>query len=282
MNPIVAQAIDGREKGQIAVSIATSLALEGAFGIYPERPQSPAPITEGVREVWINLRTLVRNFYGAFKPEAKDVVTPPTAATALLEEMGIVEGAINQHSQGMVSVIFYLCDYSEVIRRFPKANLKQPKTPSQEAQALLEKQTLDALLQLEPPQTIRRYRLDIDSGHPHAFMITHYPVDLLNRYKFAKLELLESHTGVLKGPALWYTKLTNGKQYDFLPFCKFTIQVFGDGGQLFSPQLPSVKKEIIEIAQADHWTPVTTDAKIRASLSKVKNPADRTVLLSML
>lgn len=282
MNPHVAQAIEAREKGQVPVSIATALALEGAFGIYPERPESPAPITQGVRQVWINVRTLVRNFYGALKNDNKDRITPPTAAVALLEEMGIIENAVSQASKGMVAVVYYVCDYSEVVRKFPKAILKSHKTPSQEVQATLEKQTLQELMKLEPSQGVRQYRLDMDSGHPHVFMITHFSIDLLNRYKFAKLELLESHTGHIKGPAQWYTKLTNGKQYDCIPFGRFSLQIFGDGGQLFSPQLPSVKKAVVAMAQADQWTPVTTEAKIRMSISNLSNPADRTALLSLL
>ena len=282
MNPLTAEAIDSREKGQIPVSIATALALEGAFGIYPDRPENPAPITQGVRQVWINVRTLIRNFYGAVKTDQKHLTTPPDVAIALVEEMSIIESAIYQHSQGSVQTVFYYCDYSEIVRKFPKAIVKTPQTDNQKMQHALETQTLSFLLEKEPPFDIRKYSLNFGSNNPSVLIITHYPIDLLNRYGFSKLALLESHTGVIKPPALWYTKLTNGKELDFLPFCKFTLQVFGDGGVLFAPQPMSVRKQVLDLAQRDNWTPLTTTDKMRMSLTKVTHPADRAVLLSML
>jgi hypothetical protein len=282
MNPIVAEAIDQREKGQIPISIATALALEGAFGIYPDRPESPAPITGNVKQLWINLRTLIRNFYGSVKSDRKILITPPYAANALIEEINIIESAVHQYSNGQVSVVFYYCNYEEVVRKFPKANVKSISTENQKIQHTLEVQTLQFILQQEPNCDIRKMGLDFGNNHPSSLILTHYPIDLLNRYGFQRLDLLESHTGVIKPPSQWHTKLTGGKELDFLPFCKFTLQVFGDGGNLFSPQSSSVKNKVIELAKQDRWTTVTTREKMQMSLNKISHPADRMVLLSML
>lgn len=282
MNPIVAEAIDSREKGEVPVSIATALALQGAFGTYPDRPEPVAPISEGVRQIWINLRTLVRNFYGAIAPNRKTFITPPAVAIALVEELNIIESSVYNHSNGLTSVVFYYCDYGEVVRKFPRANIRTPTTEIQRMQHTLEQQTLQQLLQLEPNKDIRRFGLSLGTGHPVSMIVTHYPVDLFNRYGFEKLFLLESHTGVIKQPAQWYTKLSNGKELDFLPFSKFTVQVFGDGNNLFSPMPNKVRQQVIDLAKQDRWTPLTTDEKIKMSLNRITHPADRTALLSLL
>ncbi len=273
--------VDGREKGAIPVSVGTSLAIEGACGVYPDRPVSPAPLTQ-VNEVWFNLRTLIRNLLGCLPSEIKDMVSPPVLLPSLLEELTIIESAIAKASLGMVRVVYYHCDYTPLSRAFPKAILKVPKTPKQQVQHVIEESTLRALLDEHPPHDLRTYRFEIVGNNPTALIVTHLPVDLLARYRFRDLKLLESHTGNIKPHPQWHTKLTNGKELSNIPFNAFSLQVFGDNGNQFSPMLPTIRREVLELANEDNWTSISTPDKIRMSLRKVKDPTTRTTLTACL
>ena len=280
MHPLIA-AVDGREKGAIPVSIGTSLAVEAACGVYPDRPVSPAPLTE-VKEVWFNLRTLLRNLVGALPTDIKDQVTPLQLLPALTEELGILESAVVKGSNGMCRPIFYIADYTSLKREFPKANLKAPTTPKQLLAQSIENNTLRALIEEGTSVDLRTYRFAITGQHPASFIVTHLPVDLLARYQFQKLELLESHTGMIKPYPQWHTKLTGGKDLVNIPFHRFSLQLFGDNGHQFSPMLINLRREVLKLADQDRWTSVSTTEKIRMSLRKIADPSDRALLLALL
>jgi hypothetical protein len=115
---------------------------------------------------------------------------------------------------------------------------------------------------------IRQFNFEITGHHPASLIVTHFPVDLFGRYRFNQLDLLESHTGKIKPPAQWNTKLSaKREETDMLPFNPFTLQVFGDNQQ-FVHQLPRVKEAVVETAKATGWSSVTTMEKIRMTLEK--------------
>ena len=275
------EAIDGREKGAFPISVATSLAIESACGVYPDRPVSPAPILS-VKEVWFNVRTLLRNLLGSIAPDFRDHLIPPHLLPALVEEMRIIESAVLKGSNGNCRAVFYHADYTSIARKFPKAIVKIARTARQMQQNLLDDKTLKLLLEEQSSGDIRVFNFEITGNHPESFIVTHLPVDLLSKYSFKRLDLLESHTGAIKAWPQWNTKLTNGRELLNIPFNQFSLQVFGDNGNHFSPQSLSVRREVVRLADEDRWTPVTTDSKIRDSLRKVNDATERTLLLSLL
>lgn len=280
MNNILGD-IDAREKGGIPISIGTSLAIESACGVFPDRPVSPAPVL-AVKELWINVRTLIRNLNGALPKELAERVLPHDLVPPMLEELSIIESAISKISSGMVRVVYYCCDYSSLPRMFPKATLRFAKTEKQLLIKALEDNAITLLLAASPPHDLRLFRFEIHGKFPNSLIVTHLPVDLLARYSFAKLELLESHTGSIKPYPQWHSKLTGGKELPNIPFNRFSLQVFGDNGHQFAPMLPSIRKEVIRMAEEDSWTTITTDEKIRVSLRKIQDPATRSLLLAVL
>ena len=280
MNALL-QAIDGREKGALPISVATSLAVEAACGVYPDRPVSPAPILS-VKEVWFNVRTLLRNLLGSILPEFRDQAYPPHLLPALVEEMRIIESAVLKASNGGCRAIFYYADYTSIARKFPKAVVKIAKTARQIQQNIIDEKTLKLLLEEQGSGDIRTYNFEITGNHPESFIVTHLPVDLLSKYSFRRLDLLESHTGAIKAWPQWNSKLTNGRELLNIPFSQFSLQVFGDNGNHFSPQSLSIRRQVVALAEEDRWTATSTESKIRDSLRKVKDATERTLLLSLL
>lgn len=274
-------AVENREKGQVPISIGTSLAIEAGGGVYPDRPEVPEPFTRA-KLLWINLRTLVRNLYGCLPTDVKETVLPDDLWEYALEEMAIIPAAVTNMSKGNTSVVYYASDYKHLERKFPGAIIKQPRTVRQQLQQRVEDSTLRIMLERNRDFDVQLFDFAISGQFPASFIITHLPVDLLARYQFERLELLESHTGAIKGPAAWHTKLTNGRSLPNIPFNKFTLQLFGDNGNMFSPQAISLRNEMLDKAKQWNWTNVTTMDRIRDTVGKVGNDALRSQLVKML
>lgn len=266
-----------RDKGALPVSIGTSLAIESALGIYPEvegkdppyRGDNP-PVTQ-VESIWINVRTLFRNMLGAIQKDDRVNLDPETVAETLSNEMTVIESALTQGSMGRCSTVFYLFTFMGINRRFPYANHRNPNTDGQKSTWMLEEASLKALMELNPAVDFRVHDIEFDENNQVGLIITHYAVDLLNRYKFRKLSLLESHTGAIKNPLQWHTKLHSGGDLVRIPFDRMTLQVFGDSVS-FRPAPIKIRRHILEIANKYEWTPATTKAMIMKNIKEERDP----------
>lgn len=275
------EALAGREKGEeVPISIGTALAIESLCGLgefYAAKP----PIGQ-YKELWINLRTLFRNLYGAIDRQQRDAVVGEAFVDGLVEDMSVIRSTIDHRSKGSVKVVYYLCSHKGMERRFAKARLRPVRTDRQRRQLEVEAAALGELREMAEDD-IRLFDIDLEGNSQNTAIITHQPVNLLSRYRFKSLDLLESHTGKIKPPSQWYTKLTGGNKLTRIPFNRMTMQVFGDGNEHFSAMIPSAKKEIVDIAEKDRWTSVTTDEKIRYSLNKhVYDPRVKQFYLELL
>lgn len=280
---LLAKRVAEREKGAAPLSIATSLALEALCG-FGEFPSDKPPVSK-FNELWVNLRTLYRNCYNAIDRDTRVNVQEQHLVEALMEDMRVLISTVQLKSLGKLQVHFYACSYRGVEREFPKATWKELSTPKQVIEQKLENATLQLLLSPKyrsDEMNLREYDLKFKDRGEHTALLTHYPVDLLWRSQFRSLHLLESHTGKLKPRSEWYTKLTGGKRYTRIPFNRLTLQVFGDGNQLFSSMLPKIKNRILEIAEEDRWTPMTTDDKVKYSLNKIYDPREKTFFLELM
>lgn len=273
-NPRALELISARELGQVPVSIGTSLALEGAFGILEDNPDNN-PVINRVDVLYVNLRTLIRNLVGAIPPGDIDEVYPEDLAVMLINEVSIIEQAVLQFTGGRVKTQVYLCNYRQMPKRFPFAILKAAKTSIQQLAAVREEHVVTEFLNLLPQNpTVRIIETDMDlTPDPRkVLMLTSYAVDLLQRYRFSSLILLESHTGAAKSQAMWHTKLTNGKELSNIPFDQMTIQFFGDNGNLFTGFPIKYRRVLLSIAEKNRWNSLTTKDYIISCVHKAYEP----------
>lgn len=261
-----------RAMGQFPISIATSLAIESAVGILPEAPtDSPEILRRDL--LMINIRTLIRNLMGSVDKEAKPLLEEYTMAEAVSNEMRVIEEAISEHSDGRCEVKFYHCTYGDVPRNFKQAVLKGPTTTAQHQYWASKNLVIKNLLnEFESGSPIEKYTTAFPDIHSKTLLLTHYPLDLLQRYRFTSLALLESHTGAVKTPLMWNTKLVGGKEVPFLPFDKMTLQMFGDG-IVFAPMPIKIRKRVLELGVANNWTPASTKDLVIHSAESRKDPA---------
>lgn len=277
----VTEELAGREVMALPVSAGTSLAIEAACGQYPDRPVSPAPLL-GYGEFWFNLRTLIRNMLSAVKADTRNNLLPQHVVPALEQEIGVIRDAIQRASSGGCVARFYFGDYSSLKRDFPYAVHRTLKGDRMIFAQTLEDISLKELTKRlnvkDQPPAVNVYTYQLPGCERPTLLLSHAVVDLLCRPKFPQLDLVESNTGVIKPAALWYTKLTDGKHLPPMPFNRFTLQVFGDNGTHFAAMPRSIRELVIEMARRDHWTPLTTVDRMKASIAKVTHKADADVL----
>jgi hypothetical protein len=272
--------IAARAVGQYPLSIATSLAIESTNGVHPDIVVEKPPILE-YPEIWINIRTLFRNLMGSFDKDTAGGVVPPELMSTLVEEMDTIASIIRDSANGRTNVIFYYSNYKDIDKKYHHAVFIEDRTDRQKQYTLIHNQTMKLLLK-QHANDIRIFDLKLHSEYlAKALILTHYPYDLLSHKSFGQLDLLESHTGAIKGRALYYTKYHEGKTLSRIPFREDLIQVFGDS-VIFKPYDIKVRKEVIEIAEKYKWNQVVTFEKLKYGIEQIKNPYAKEVLLSII
>ncbi len=269
---VYSEGIAARAVGQYPLSIATSLALEGLGGIYEDRPESPPPILH-YEQIWVNVRTLFRNFMGALEKSMAEMMDSVEAAEAISEEMERIEDIVKDMNP-RCHVRFYVSDYKGLENRYPKASIRMDTTPRQKVFRVVQNDCLHALIGKHKEDVNffvfqRKLERQPDS-EVVAVILTHFAYDLLSAKLFKRLDLIESHTGVIKPRALWYTKFYQGKDLVMIPFREDMLQIFGDN-ETFHPMRSQLRKEIVDLATKYNWTQLTTTDRIRLTLELMKN-----------
>ena len=254
------------------LSVATGRAIASFVGKLPDAPATQPDILN--RDLLlVNVRTLIRNLYGSMNKEQRAKLEEFTVTEALVAEMRIIETIIAEESDGRCRVVFYHCTYTDIIRKFTRAIPKTANTVLQK-QAAAEEHTVTQYLfkDFKDNAPIEKYNVDFPSMDANTAILTHYPIDLLQRYKFKSLVLLESHTGAIKPPMMWNTKLWEGRDLEIIPFDRMTLQLFGDN-VLFVPMAVKIRQRVYKVATKNGWTPASTQALVTYSIEQNRDPA---------
>ena len=279
-------AIDARTVSAFPLSVGTSLALESVFNGVQE-PIDPSRVIPQKVEInnydafWINVGTLFRNLYNALNKDSIKFLLPSDFADGLEQEMETINDLCLENSGRRIGAFFYHCSYADIHKRFKRGNLRTPKSDLQLQYAKLYQKTFDLLLKRSRQQRIREiveYESKFSGGNKNVLILTHFPLDLLNYRKFKGLELLESHTGILKKQPEWCTKYYNGRDLNFLPLNGILLTVFGDDHH-FHPQPKKMKDAILEIAKKRRWHCLTDSKEIVNGIKTLNDFALRDALL---
>lgn len=255
------------------ISIGTSLAFESVF--FPRQPsydperQIPnrVEVTQ-YQSCWINVLTLIRNITGAVEKEVMQHASTSDITDTLCEEIEVIESLFQNEGMGVCKPYFYHSTYRDLRRiSVPAFSLRGQNTPNQLAyQAMVDK----VLREME--RRTDQLRTFHDTIKPpmkdKGLILTHLPYDLLSQKSFEQLDLLESHTGILKTKHTWNTKYSPmaGKSFASLPFHRKLLMIFGDR-YLIKPMAGKIREAILECADKRHWTPLTTEDKVKLDLS---------------
>mgnify|MGYP000107791658 CR=1 FL=1 len=285
---ISSRVLQERAVSAFPISIGTALALESILdGIQP--PYDPErEIPERIdlnqyQEFWINIETVYRNILGSVPTAVQSSLLGGEILEVMEEEVELIQELVNNATAGRMKVMFYRNDQKGLARAHPHAVLRKPKTDKQITYQLLCDNVCNAFLKHNKGKSsFAEYdRLLKPLGKPKALIITHQAYDLLSEKFFDELDLLESHTGVLKKRSLWHTKLSDGKNLVRIPVNVCTMQVFGDS-VTFSPQPMALRQQVIELSEKFEWHALTTKDRLRLSFGTLKDHHAGSVLSAML
>lgn len=280
--------ISGRATSAFPLSVGTSLALESAIitsdrpSIDPERKIPQKVNLTDYDEVWINISTLFRNLLGSLTKDDSKRVSSRELAQGLIDEIEFIQNIISSETLNKTRVIFYICTYSDLQKKYPHAVFKQITTDNQKIYKGLHDEAIQyAISHFGKVDFLKIFNSEITTNnYKVALIITHIAHDLLSYKNFRDMHLLESHTGVLKKNYQWYTKYSDGKTLSMLPFNKGLLQVFGDSEHFRSFPM-STRKSILELAGEYKWTPATTRDKMLSCIATLKDHYTREVLSKM-
>jgi hypothetical protein len=267
-NPVV----DGRVRGELfGVSVGTALALEAL---------TDSSKLKGYTDIYINVQTLFRNLYGAYKPEflPTDV---NVLVKALCDELVAIGDIISLKITPTLHITYYLTTNLSLVKKMPRAKHRTANTDKQKYYEKMEKTVITKALDRVEKEDIKLFDIHIKGDNKSAIMISHYPIDLLSHYSFRKLTLLESHTGVLKNKNEWITKITNLEGTRNIPFNVFTVQVFGDKNNRLNTMDRKIVKLVLTMANDYSWHASTTLEKIKFDCDKLKDRYSATVIREM-
>lgn len=259
-----------RQLGDIVgVSIGTAIPIEKLL---------TTDTAKNYNTLYINIRTMYRNYIGSFSPDA--VPDGRECYTNFLEELETLAGVIEMSISTPLRLIYYFMTYDSLESSFRKCNLKKPKTQLQKNYAAKESFVYTNMVNKVNPQ-VALYDTKLQGNHAKALIITHTPLDLLAHLSFSKLTLLESHTGTLKEKSEWISKLSKNPNYANIPFNIVTLQVLGDKSVQFSAMSNKLSKSYTDLATKYQWSPSTSLEKVKFDIRKIPDKAMATLLLTL-
>jgi len=263
-------ALLNRELGQqVPVSVPTAIPIEEV--VLKEGGESG--------DIWINLRTLVRNCLNCLSTDEKISISPMDVAPVILEEVQLLGDIIQQASHDSRRVVYYVTEKKSLAKCFKHALPKGHKTAKQKHELQLTNETLLEVVGALG-EMVKIFDIKLIGEDRPVLLLTHQPIDLLSEYSFPSCKLLESHTGKVKNKTYWNSKLS-GKDTELMPFNAMTLQIFGDG-ESFAAYPRKLKTELITLAKERKWSPITTKPKIESDLSKLTDKLGADLLREML
>lgn len=213
--------------------------------------------------LFINVRTLFRNFWTSWKEEErphfreiyKDFIDEMQQITALLSSMNL-------------AYYLYWPEYRDIDRKLPGALIKT-KQPIRQIDLEVAETSIFAVLKRQSLINVIDTLIPAFDGN--VWLISHYPIDLLSKYQFKSLKLLQSHTGILVMPGNWNKTIFSNDRYEKLPFNHFTLSIFGDKSKMLKGHPLKFRNMLLKLADKYRWTPVTTVDRIRDGIKTIED-----------
>lgn len=261
--------------GNIPISIATALALDGLYNRHPElKPARKLPALMA-NIIYINARTLFRNIMGAIGDNDKAMsVSAKDYAVTLLKEMDEIRSHLSQEEHPL-EVVYYFPTYHSLQKYMGNGELRPLSTEIQQKRNQLENDCLQYIFDQykdQPNPPFMNVDVEIKAQtYQNIFIITHLPIDLLHLEHVAEVYLVESHTGKVKPKDLWFTKFATDRDPK-IPFNKGTLLFFGDSGHLFKPQPIKARRRFLEVAEKRKWNAHTTKDRLMLGFQLEQEP----------
>lgn len=244
------------------VSIGTGLALETIFDpiqeVYDQARQVPdKPPPQTYTDYLVNLSTVARNLINAVPTKDLDFIKVSDFLDVFLEEVGYLTTLFQMHG---LPVQFYVHSYAYP-RHTYKDKLRVAATALQQKQFSISEKCLKSVKDTNDvlyfDKSVKTYK---DSS---TLILTHVPWDLLSFSNFKRLDLLESHTGVIKTRSQFNTKYFKfgDKDMSFLPFMEYLLTTFGDH-VMFKPSSLKDREKLYDAMVKKRVHPLMTELSL--------------------
>lgn len=258
------------------VSIGTGLMLESLFVPTEDRYDVNRPIPNQVKlEDYnyhlINLLTVSRNIITSFEVKIDPLVIlkDRNFLSCLRDEVMVIE---NLYTGKNVKPVFYYNDIKKISERINSGKTTtdtSPVTLSKTIHVMLEK--LHLKREIETSYSILENVIKIPkiTGPKKNLITTHISLDLLTDNK---IELLDSHTGVLSGRDKFYKKYNSigSKDMSVFPFNEVLIYLIGDKS-ISKISTTKIRFLIHDIALENRWNQKTDSFSVMRQLKKEKD-----------
>lgn len=254
--------LDNRAMSGFPLSIGTGLALETIFSpikaVYDEAREAPpkADLSRYTDHL-INVSTLLRNLISTLKYDELLKLTSSAVFDCLLEEIDFLQNFYQMHG---IPLKFYVHSY-----QYPKSTYPDKlRLASSDHQKHVAEVTDYCLSRIKKEDNTLHFTKNLSiSKDSSCLVLTHVPWDLLSYDNFNNLELLESHTGVIKTRKDWNTKYFKLQEKDmsFLPFMEYLLVTFGDN-VMFKPAPLKERVALYETLQKKRVHPLMSELSI--------------------
>lgn len=235
-----------RPQSGFPVSIGTGLALETVFEptqdvfdaarAVPDRPEATR-----YTDYLFNVATVLRNLLTSIPYKDLRRCHPVDVISTMMEEVDYLKTLFSMEDKRLH---FYINSYAFVQQNY-KDRLRTATTEQQIYSHQLAEQCIKHFKKTEP---VLLFSKDVHlESSSSALVLTHVPWDLLSHHRFRRLDLLESHTGVIKTRKDWNTKYFKfaAKDMGFLPFMEYLLTTFGDN-VMFKPKSVKDREALYE------------------------------------
>ena len=242
--------ISNRTKSGFPVSIGTGLSLETIFDpieeVYDPNREVPEKINRNKYDIYLfNVSTLVRNIINSINTNEVVRVRKSDYLEATIEE---IEWLKSYFELNQLVIHFYTHSYAYVKKTYPVQRLRIVSTPKQALKESITSYVLSNINKELPFIYHFDKNIDLKAKKSNVLIFTHIPFDLLSYRYFLDMNLLESHTGVVKDRSKFNTKyypLPN-EDMSFLPFFEYLLaDVFGDH-VMFRPNKLEIRKKVYD------------------------------------
>ncbi|WP_396190387.1 hypothetical protein [Flavobacterium sp.] len=223
--------MDTRAMSGFPVSVGTGLGLEALFDpidkvIDETRTVPPKANRSLYTDYLFNISTLLRNLLGSVQYKDLQQVSKQLIYDTLLSEIDFISNFCL--TQG-INAKFYVHTYDYPRKTYPD----KLRLASSDQQKYLHEVSEYCLGKIRKQDDVLHFVKDVHlRGSPElsALILTHVAWDLLSYGRFRRLDLLESHTGVIKTRKEWNTKYFKvpDKDMSSLPFMEYLLTTFGD------------------------------------------------------
>lgn len=281
------EALASRTTSSFPLSIGTSLAFEsiskGNKPAYDPDRVIPNKINlSDYNYFYINLMSLFRNILGAVSSKDVPALMPGDIVYTLSQEVDIIKDIVNNESNNKTKCLFYVSKYSNLNKQHPYAYIRKDNTEKQKQYSSIMQMVINEYIKTQTKGSIEIFDLELKTNSKsNSLILTNFAYDLLSYKSFSKLDLIESHTGILKDKTQFYTKLIGGKDLIRIPFNTMSLQVFGDS-QTFNPMPSKTRQVVLELADKYQWHQGTTKDRLYYSINTLSDKLLADVLRTML